>query len=78
MTYFEDRSFTILAWTNWTLWLLAVGLTYVATQSFAMSGVVGTGLLFVTGLLIGAESALKLSANKDLNIILGELRKSAR
>ncbi len=78
MTYFEHPWFTFLRWMNWTLWLLTVGLRYVATQSFAMSGVVGTGLLFVTGSLMGVESALQVRANKNLNIILGELRKGAR
>ncbi len=78
MIYLEHPWFTFLRWMNWTLWLLTVGLTYVATQSFAMSGVVGTGLLFVTGSLMGVESALQVRANKNLNIILGELRKDAR
>ncbi len=78
MTHTEHPWFAFLRWMNWTLWLLAVGLTYVATQSFAVSGAVGTGLLFVTGSLMGMEMALQVRANKNLNIILGELRKGAR
>ena len=78
MTHTEHPWFAILRWMNWTLWLLAVGLTYVATQSFAVSGAVGTGLLFVVGCLAGVESTVLERSNEDLDTILEELRKGAR